>query len=267
MAKTPDALSLFRLDKKVALITGGYGHLGVGMTQSLAEAGAIAVVCGRSEAKFKKVFGAKTKPPVYFQEMDVSSTQSVQSGLAAIHKTWRRIDILINNAFYAASNAPEKMTDAEWRLGVEGTLDSVFRCIREAIAFMKPPRGRGGSIINVSSMYGMVSPNFEVYRDNPDYVNPPNYGAAKAGVIQLTRYFAIYLAKKGIRVNCISPGAFPSSDVQKQTGFIRNLEEKIPLGRIGRRDELKGAALFLASEASSYMTGQNIVVDGGWTAW
>jgi gluconate 5-dehydrogenase len=114
-------------------------------------------------------------------------------------------------------------------------------------------------------MYGMVAPDFTVYDDFPDFLNPPHYGAAKAGIIQMTKYFASYLAPYGILVNAVSPGAFPSADVQKHTGFIAALGKKNPLKRIGQPDELKGVFVFLASNASTYVTGQNIAVDGGWT--
>jgi gluconate 5-dehydrogenase len=114
-------------------------------------------------------------------------------------------------------------------------------------------------------MYGMVAPDFTVYEDFPNFLNPPHYGAAKAGVIQMTKYFASYLAQYGILVNAVSPGAFPSKGVQEHTGFIAALNKKNPLKRIGQPDELKGVFVFLASNASTYVTGQNIAVDGGWT--
>jgi NAD(P)-dependent dehydrogenase (short-subunit alcohol dehydrogenase family) len=114
-------------------------------------------------------------------------------------------------------------------------------------------------------MYGSIAPTFKIYDDFPAFLNPPNYGAAKAGVQQLTRYFASYLGKKGITVNCISPGPFPSPDVQKNTGFVKELEQLTVLNRIGQPHELGGICVFLASEHASFITGQNIAVDGGWT--
>ena len=115
-------------------------------------------------------------------------------------------------------------------------------------------------------MYGIVSPNPVIY-DGTDYANPVNYGAGKAALLQLTRFAAVHLAGKGVRVNAISPGPFPSPAVQRNTTFIKRLEEKVPLGRIGQPEELKGAVVFLASDAASYITGHNLVVDGGWTIW
>jgi len=124
-----------------------------------------------------------------------------------------------------------------------------------------------GSIVNVASMYGMVSPQPELYRDHPQYHNPAAYGAAKAGVIQFTRYTACHLAGSGIRVNCLSPGPFPRDEVRNDAAFAERLCERVPLGRVGSPEEIVGPALFLLSDASSYVTGHNLVVDGGWSAW
>jgi gluconate 5-dehydrogenase len=124
-----------------------------------------------------------------------------------------------------------------------------------------------GSIVNIASMYGIVSPYPQVYTNHPTFHNPPAYGAAKAGIIQFSRYSACHLAPYGIRVNTISPGAFPNSKVQKDTDFIEELEKRIPLGRIGLSHEIADPVIFLLSDKSSYITGHNLVVDGGWTAW
>jgi len=127
-------------------------------------------------------------------------------------------------------------------------------------------KSQNPSIINISSIYGEVSPDPSIYEDS-GYNSPPQYGSGKAAIIQFTRYAACHLAKKGIRVNSISPGSFLKPEVQKNQNFVNNLKKKIPLGRIGDPDELKGAVVFLASKSSSYITGENIHVDGGWIAW
>jgi len=253
---------MFELDGKVALVTGGYSHLGRSLARGLAEAGATVIVGGRNERKFREVFETDE---IMFEKLDIASTESIRKAFGRVSKKHGRIDILVNNAVYFDGNSPEKMNDQEWSAGVDGTLGSVFRCLREVIPYMK--KTGSGSIINISSMYGMVSPDFRIYDDCPQFLNPPHYGAAKAGVIQLTKYYAVFLAKYSIRVNCLTPGPFPSKNVQKNKTFIKELAGKNPLGRIGRPDELKGPVVFLASNASSYVTGQNIVVDGGWTIW
>ena len=229
------------------------------------EADATVIVCGRDKNKYHNAFGKQNGPNISFAETDICSTASIKDAFRNIQQTHGSIDILVNNAFYSKANSPESMTDEEWNYGIDGTLSSVFRCKREIIPYMK--KAKKGNIINISSIYGLVSPDFRIYESNPEFFNPPNYGAAKAGVIRLTRYYAAYLAKYNIRVNCIAPGPFCSFEAQKKKDFVKNLSQKVPMGRIGNPDELKGTVVFLASDASSYITGQNISVDGGWTIW
>jgi len=258
-------LSEFLLNERVAVVTGGYSHLGKSISEALAEAGAAVTICGRSRDKYYHVLGKQNKPGISFVEIDISCTSSIKNAFKEVYEKHGSIDILVNNAIYSKGNSPEKMKDKDWNYGVDGVLNSVFRCIREVIPYMK--KAKKGNIINISSMYGFVSPDFRIYEGNPDFFNPPHYGAAKAGVIQLTKYYAVYLAKYNIRVNCISPGPFPSQIVQKNRRFIEKLSAKVPMARIGEPNELKGPVIFLASDASSYIAGQNIIVDGGWSIW
>ena len=257
-----DFSNIFSLKGKTAIVTGGYGHLGKSITKALYDFGANVYVAGRNKEKFKEAF--KNFPDIKFVYLDILDEDSIKNAYKQIFEESKSIDILVNNAVFTTFNNPEKMTEEEFIKGVDGTLTSVFRCIKNVIPYMKKT---GGSIINISSMYGVVAPDLRIYEDHPQFLNPPNYGAAKAGVIQLTKYYAVALAKYNIRVNCITPGAFPSKEVQKHEGFIKKLEQKIPLGRIGKPEELAGAIILLASDASSYITGQNIIVDGGWTIW
>ena len=125
----------------------------------------------------------------------------------------------------------------------------------------------GGSIVLFSSMYGYVSPDPRIYEE-PMNVNPIEYGVGKAGIVQMTRYMAVHWAKKNVRCNCISPGPFPSSDVQQTNPlFIERLAHKVPMGRVGSQHEVAGAVNFFLSDASSFITGQNLFIDGGWTSW
>lgn len=256
----------FDLSKKVILITGGYGYLGTAITQSLIHHGAIVYVLGRSREKFVQAFenDASLDVQLHFEKCDVESTLSIQEVFTRIYEKEGHIDVLINNAFFLKGRDPFNMSDEDWSTGIDGTLNSVFRATREIIPFL--PKNKSGRIINVSSMYGIVTPDLSVYNDYPEMINPPHYGAAKAGVGQLTKYYAELLGKDGITVNAVAPGPFPSEKVQEKTGFIEILNQKTCLGRIGKPEELAGVFVYLSSDASSYTTGQIISIDGGWTA-
>jgi gluconate 5-dehydrogenase len=253
----------FDLKDRIVLLTGGYGHLGSAIANSLLFHNATVIILGRDQEKFGKTFGPDRIDRLHFLECDIASTESITKAFAKVAEQFAKIDVLINNAFYSKGQSPETMTDEQWAYGVDGTLNSVFRCIRESIPYLKLSKGK---IINVSSMYGMVAPDFSIYNDFPQFLNPPHYGAAKAGVIQLTKYYASYLGAHGICVNTVTPGPFPSKQVQYEEGFIENLKEKTMLKRIGQPEDLAGAFVFLASSMADFITGQNIVVDGGWTA-
>lgn len=256
----------FDLKSKVILLTGGYGYLGKGIAESLLFHGANLYILGRSEAKFKAAFDDVTlnQSRLHFVLCDITSSERITEAFQHVYTQEGRIDVLINNAFYSQGQSPETMTDEDWDFGIDGTLSSVFRSIKAIIPFLK--ENGSGKIINVSSMYGLVAPQFEVYDDFPQYLNPPHYGAAKAGVVQLTKYYASYLGPFNIQVNAVTPGPFPSEKVQLSEGFVKALESKTSLNRIGKPEDLAGAFVFLAADTSNFITGQNIVVDGGWTS-
>lgn len=256
--------NLFSLRDKVILITGGYGFLGKAITTGLLQSDATVVVMGRSQEKFQAAFPSPAAA-LHFQATDVSSQVSVKESLETIITKFKRIDVFINNASYNRGNKPLDLADEDFVFSLDGNLGSVYRCIREVVPYML--ESGGGRIINVASMYGLVSPDFGVYAGLEQFQNPPHYGAAKAGVLQLTRYFACYLGKNNILVNAVTPGPFPNETVQQNEQFISNLNAKSPLGRIGKPEELQGIFIFLCSDQATYITGQNFVVDGGWTAW
>ncbi len=254
----------FNLNNKVVIVTGGYGHLGKAIVESLLFHQATVYVFGRTEEKFQSSFQEKTNnEKLHFIKCDITFTESIKAAFANVFKKEGRIDVLINNAFYSKGQSPENMTDEEWAFCMDGTLSSVFRGIREIIPYYKT--AQKGKIINVSSMYGVVAPQFEIYDDFPQFLNPPHYGAAKAGVIQLTKYYASFLGSFGIQVNAVTPGPFPSLGVQESKGFVEALKSKTCTNSIGKPEDLAGTFIFLASDASNFITGQNIVVDGGWT--
>ncbi|WP_400191287.1 SDR family oxidoreductase [Hymenobacter sp. B81] len=253
---------LFSLRGQVVLMTGGYGHLGRATVRALAAQGATVLVLGRHRDGFSEAFGEQPSD-VHFIACDVADTASVQQAFTRSTADYGLPAVLINNAVYSRGNRPDQLTDEEFAFGLDGSMGTTYRCIREILPYF---RQRGsGKIINVASMYGVVAPDFTAYAATPQFTNPPHYGAAKAGVIQLTRYFASFLGPENIQVNCVTPGAFPSATVQQHPEFVRELEQRIPLGRIGRPEDLAGAFVFLSSRAADFVTGHNLVVDGGWT--
>lgn len=251
-----------RLDSKVIIVTGGYGYLGKSIVESLAFHGANVIVAARTEDKFNEVF--ENVSNVDFLNFDISITDSIINGYKKVIDKYGKIDVIINNAVYLKGQSPETMTDEEWSYGIDGTLNSVFKAIREIIPIYKEQGG--GKIINVSSMYGVVAPDFSIYDESPQFLNPPHYGAAKAAVIQLTKYYASYLGKLNVQVNAVTPGPFPSDTVQKNNVFMEQLKSKTCLNKIGMPEDLAGIFTFLSSDAANYITGQNFIVDGGWTA-
>ena len=249
------------IKSKIVIITGGYGYLGKSMANILLEYGAIVYILARTKSKFDLEFSKQLS--VYFLETDLESIKSIDNSIQRIGKKEGKIDVLINNAYYGASNHPEKMTSQEFRRGVDGGLNQFYDCIRASIEYLK--LSKNGKIINIASMYGMVVPDLNIYKEREEFLNPPNYGVSKAGVIHLSKYYAMYLGKYNINVNSISPGPFPSLEVQQDKEFIKRLENKTKLKRIGNPEDLQGLILLLSSSMSSYITGQNIAIDGGWT--
>ena len=245
------------------MVTGAAGHLGAAIAQGLAEAGAKVYLLGRSPAPLDALQDQITKRGFAAQAaaVDVTDAAAVMAVLKNLAE--KRLDVLVNNAY-----AGSAMDDTAFAKAYEITVTAAFRMVRESLPLLRAAvaDSGGASIINITSMYGMVSPDPRVYEDSPP--NPPFYGAAKAGLIQLTRHLAVELAPEHIRVNAVSPGPFPSPASQENfPKLMRNLEKKVPLRRLGRPEELVGAVNFLAADAASYVTGINLPVDGGWTAW
>jgi len=260
--------NIFDLTGKVAIVTGGYGHLGKAMSRSLAAFNATVIVAGRSEEKYTTAFDKNERAVIGFEEMDITHSKSVNNCIERVSKDFGCIDILINNAHAAKGNSQENMSDDDWSYTMEGVVGSVHKCIRAVIPFMK--KHKSGKIINISSMYGMVSPDFRLYEGNDceAYTNPPHYGAAKAAMIQLTKYYAVLLGKYNIQVNAVSPGPFPNKTIQRENpAFIERLKNKNPMGKIGQPEDVAGIIALLSSGASDFINGQNIQVDGGWTIW
>ena len=258
-----DSLTSFSLAGRVALVTGGAGRLGTPICRGLAQAGAKVLINGRDGAKAESLAAELRQLDHSAQALPFDVTDHDRA--ADIVGRLDRLDILVNNAAPIQTGSIETVAPSAFASASAGIVEAAFTLTKVALPLM---RVRGGSVINIASMYGTVSPDPQIYGSS-GLNNPPQYGAAKAGLIQLTRYMACHLAPDLIRVNAVSPGPFPPRDrlAREQPDFLRALELKVPMRRVGRPDEIAGVIVFLASDASSYVTGANIPVDGGWTAW
>lgn len=261
--------NLFSLKDKVAIVTGGYGHLGKAMVLALLAQEAQVIVAGRNKEKYNRAFNEIESEKLHFEVLDITQSESFVECFAVVNDKFGSIDILVNNAHAARGNSQENLSDDDWNYTMEGVVGSTHKSTRGVIPYMK--KQKSGKIINITSMYGMVSPDFESLYQGDDcekYTNPPHYGAAKAAMIQLTKYYAVLLGKYNIHVNAVSPGPFPNPIVQAQNdNFVKRLQKKNPLNKIGNPEDISGAIVLLASNASNFMTGQIIQVDGGWTIW
>lgn len=264
---SPALEQLFSLKGKNALVTGGAGLLGSQIASALAEQGARVAIASRTAdncVQLASEFEELWPGGHYGLPIDITSTDSVKGCVDEVVSKSGSIDILVNCSWSGNKNTWESISEEDWMYDIDVTLHGVFRTIKAAF---EPLKASKGNVLNIASMYGYVAPDHRMY-DGEKYANPPSYGAGKAAVIQFTKYLASFLSPHEIRVNAISPGPFPYESTQKENPeFIARLGAKNPLGRIGNPYELKGAAALLCSDASSYMTGQNICVDGGWGIW
>jgi NAD(P)-dependent dehydrogenase (short-subunit alcohol dehydrogenase family) len=256
-------LAFFQLNGKVALVTGGAGILGRPIARVLAEAGAEVIVASRDKtmccalADQMRAEGLQVEG----EQLDLTSEVDIRELRDRILKRYGRLDVLFNNAVARAGGDLMHTTAEEWETSMKVNSTGVF--LASQILSEPMQAQHSGSIVNIASIYGVVGPDFSIYVGT-SLTNPVNYAFAKGGIISLTRYLASFLAPYNIRVNSISPGGFRTAETPPE--FISNYSRRTLLGRMAEEDDIKGPALFLASDASRYVTGQNIAVDGGWTA-
>lgn len=270
-------VNYFDLSGRVAVVTGGLGQLGQQFSSALASYGALVAVIDvrKTDKKMLDLFGTHlAEKRIRVFEADIVKKNEIEAALENIRGIWRDPEILINNAALDSppDSPPEENgpfeTYPEYSLDriLDVNVKGMFLCCQVFGGEMA--RQGKGSIINISSIYGVVSPNQDIYeyrrRNGVEWYKPPAYSVSKSGILNLTRYLATYWAKKGVRVNTLTPaGIFNNQDKE----FLEEYCKRIPIGRMANPDELNGAVIYLASDASSYMTGANLVVDGGWTAW
>lgn len=265
---------LFSLKDRVALVTGATGLLGRQHCLALRDAGAAVVAADIDEkatTAFARELGGESIPLV----VDVADKASVQAAWSTVKKRFDRLDVLVNNAaindkfetpaLAAEQSKLENYPIDLWKKMVDVNVTGLFLCAQ--VFGTEMAKRKQGSIINIASTYGLVAPNQSLYK-RPDGTQPfyksPAYSTTKGAVISLTKFLAAYWGKDGVRVNTLSPGGVENSQDEH---FISEYSSRTPLKRMAAPTDYQGAILFLASDASAYMTGANLVVDGGWTAW
>lgn len=266
--------SLFSLNNKVAIVTGALGLLGRQHCLALSEAGAIVIVGDLNEKECND-FAYSLEGDNIGAGVDITSPDSIYKLKEKVISKYKKIDVLINNAaindMFENPAAAAELSKFEnyplelWNKSLDVNVTGTFLC-SQIIGSQMAEQGYG-SIINIASTYGIVAPDQSVYRKedgSQTFYKSPAYPATKGAVISFTKFLAAYWGNKGVRVNSLSPGGVKND---QEEYFIKNYSQRTPLGRMAAPSDYKGAIVFLASEASAYMTGANLIVDGGWTAW
>ncbi len=274
-----EGLNKFKLTDRIAVITGGAGLLGVKHAEAIAEVGGVPVLWDIDSDcihNISKNITEKYNVPCLGMKIDITDSKSIESGMNKVLNRFNGIHILINNA---ARNPKVTNTNNSvwsrvenfpldlWRKDLEISLTGAFLCSRTIGSYMA--HHDGGVILNIASDLGVIAPDQRIYRnngveENKQPVKPVTYSVVKHGIIGLTKYFATYWAKENVRVNAISPGGVY---VDQPEEFVAKLSNLIPMGRMAHQDEYKSSVIYLVSDASSYMTGANLIVDGGRTCW
>jgi NAD(P)-dependent dehydrogenase (short-subunit alcohol dehydrogenase family) len=281
--KPDHILNKFDLTGKVAIVTGGPGLLGKEFCRTLAEAGASVVVADINASGVNAVATQLIDSGYHCLGVatDVTQPESVQNLIDETLSTFNRLDILVNSAALDPKFDPEALAELAkkgavsgafedypldaWKAALDVNLTGMFLCCQAAVKPMLS-QDKKGSIVNICSMYGLVAPDQRIYQRGGEQTSykPVYYSVTKAGVLGLTRYLSTYYAGTDIRVNALTPGGVFNNHDEV---FLKAYTARAVMGRMANKDEMNGAVLFLASDASSYMTGSNLVVDGGWTAW
>ena len=256
-------LDRFSLQGRIALVSGGAGpQFGSSISEALAEAGATLISASRSlERNQEFVENLRSSGyQAHAMELDITDPDSIRSVKDRVLKEFGQLDVLVNSAVVGRGGGFDEQTPEYWEHSAGGNMVGLFAMCKAFVPSMVT-RGRG-SIINISSIYGAVANDPSLY-EGTDMKQPPDYTFVKAGMINFTRYLANYFGRQGVRANCICPGGYAAG----QPGlFVERYAKRCPLGRMLENEDIKGAVVFLASDASGYVTGAALMVDGGWTA-
>ena len=269
--------TIFSLEGKNALVIGGLGQIGIYSVEILLAAGATVEVLDiekePDDKNIKNLRNLHNKNDLIFSNIDITNEKQVNKKIIETSKNFGSIDILINHAHFKGDpqllkphsdffSSFENYPFDVWKKTIDVNLNGLFLITKAVGAVMK--KQKSGVIVNTASTYGLVSPNKSIYKDSG--INSPiSYAVTKAAIINFSRYLATHWADYGIRINTLSPGGVDNPGQSED--FKKNYSKLTPLGRLAKENEYQGAILFLSSNASSYMTGSNLIVDGGWTAW
>lgn len=262
-------MKLFDLKNKIIIVTGGAGYFGKPICLALAQSGATVIIASRSKSKCQKYASeliARNYKAIGMA-LDLADEHSILNLVKKVHDKYKRIDVLINNAVSREGfKNLEEINKNEWENAQKINSTGMMLLTQSVIKLMKVQKS--GNIINISSIQGSVGPNFPVY-GNTGMTSPVNYTYDKWAIVGFTKYLANYYGKYNIRANCISPGGYGPgvAEIEGNGEFVENYKRLTPLGRFANDDDIKGPIIFLASDASAYVTGHNLMVDGGWTSW
>jgi NAD(P)-dependent dehydrogenase (short-subunit alcohol dehydrogenase family) len=263
-------MKMFRLDGKVALVTGGAGMFGKPISLSLAEAGATVIIASRVEEKCKEYAEELKKKNLKADGFfyDQGNDSSIDNLIDNVVKKHKRIDVLVNNTvtWEGGKKNIDDISKSDLEKSQLVNYTGLILLTQGVIKVML--KNNGGNIINISSIQGAVGPNFGVY-EKTDMSSGVTYTFEKWGMVGLTKWIANYYGTQNIRANCISPGGYGPGirEANLKEEFVSNYKRLTPMGRFVEHDDIKGPVVFLASEASSYITGHNLLLDGGWTSW
>ena len=249
----------FNFKNKIIIISGTSGLLGNAFAELFLSIGSIVIGIDKKKSKIKN-------KNFYSFNTDVSNSNKIDKILNFILKKFKKIDVIINNAGISYFTKFEDRTNFELNSTLKTNFIGTINLCKSYLKVHKKQKLRRCSIINIGSIYGSLSPDFNIY-EKGDNINSEIYGASKAGIIQFTKYLSVYGAKYNINVNCLSPGGILNSNNTQRKSFKKKYSKKVPLKRMATTDDFLSCIIFLASEKSSYVTGQNIIIDGGFSVW